>query len=80
MKKVALPFNGGRPYNATPFSNFRSMYVDPLRVEIMSDSGGERRTLQDDLLPLDGAETYTLGLEDIFTIFFFFLNVKNIAF
>lgn len=71
--------------NATTFRNFRSMYVDPLRVEIKSDSrglggsvgvcrglGGRMGwTLQYDLLPLDGAETYTLGFEDIFTIFAF---------
>lgn len=54
------------------------MYVDPLRVEIKSDSRkGGGRTLQYDLLPLDGAETYTLGLEDIFTIFFFFFKCEK---
>lgn len=40
-KKSVYPLMGAAiQRNATTFSNFRSMYVDPLRVEIKSDSRG----------------------------------------
>lgn len=62
------------PHNAATFSNLRSQYVDPLWVEIKSgrieweEPWNAMTFFFFFFLHSDGAETYKLGLEDIFTI------------